>query len=146
MFSPSKPLRLEDIVIDSTLLQEINCYFISRNRNNTPDENIKTELRAITMNDLVKAVDRSLSASSSSLKTWIHPLHLITLLDGQSQIQLFGDDHSQNYCVVLMFFLTSQKVRYCSSCGVDKVKCSSSSRTTVQFYDSMLNCFVTFLY
>lgn len=37
--------------------------------NNTPDENIKTELRAITMNDLVKAVDRSLSASSSSLKT-----------------------------------------------------------------------------
>ena len=65
----SKPLRLEDIVIYSTLLQEINCYLISWNRNNTPDENIKTELRAITMNDLVKAVDRSLSASSSTLKT-----------------------------------------------------------------------------
>ena len=62
MFLLSKLLRLEDIVIDSTLLQEIKCYFISRNSNNTADESIKTELRAITMNDLVKAVERSLSA------------------------------------------------------------------------------------
>lgn len=54
-------------------LQGINCYFICRNRNNTLDENVKTELRAITMNDLVKAVERALPGSSPTLKTWIHP-------------------------------------------------------------------------
>lgn len=58
---PGKPPRLED-----TDLQEINCYFISWNRNSTLDENVKTDLRAITMHDLVAAVERSVSSATLS--------------------------------------------------------------------------------
>ena len=65
-------LRLKDKDL-ICYLQGINCYVICRNRNNTLDENVKTELRAITMNDLVKAVERALPGSSPTLKTWMHP-------------------------------------------------------------------------